>query len=179
MDIIVFHPNSLLLIAIHLKLQLISMKKTRRMQIVIQITLSSGHWFLKEQMWQFTMQGQSGSNKQKLDKTTWKAMLLRTIWLDTAKNQQKKNKPTCSSSWAGSIEGEKNTYVMQWTLKQKPWLLQQSRFCGSLQGPALPARVYSLLRQNSFEVFASGNTKQIFKVYPVVNNCRRGVKGQR
>lgn len=65
------------------------------MQIVIQITLCSGHCLLKEeQIWQFTMQGQSGNTKQKFDKTTRKVMLLRTIWLDTAKTQRnKKNKP--------------------------------------------------------------------------------------
>lgn len=35
---------------------------------------------------------------------------------------------------------------------------------------------YSFL---SIEILALGNTKQIFKVYPIVNNCPRGLKGQR
>ena len=67
------------------------MNRTRRMQVVMQITLSSGYWLLKEeQMWQCMMQGQPGDTKQKLDKTTWKVILLRTIWLDTAKTQRNK-----------------------------------------------------------------------------------------
>lgn len=44
-------------------------------------------------------------------------------------------------------------------------------FCRSPQGPALVAGVYSLLRHNSLEVLALGNTKEIFKVYPVVVNA--------
>lgn len=37
------------------------------------------------------VQGKSGNTKQELDKTTWKAVLIRTIGLDTAKTQWNKN----------------------------------------------------------------------------------------
>lgn len=46
-----------------LNLQRTGMKRTGKMQIVIQVTLSSGHWLPKEEwMWQFMVQGQSGKH---------------------------------------------------------------------------------------------------------------------